>query len=70
MTMYLALKTDQAEVELYLLASDGEIAKQKIWLADREPFTSCSHGKDEQIERKNTDKNQKDTYRQRNERIV
>lgn len=36
MTMYLALKTDQAEVELYLLTSDGEIAKQKIWLADRE----------------------------------
>ena len=34
--MYLALKTDQAEVELYLLTSDGEIAKQKIWLADRE----------------------------------
>ena len=34
--MYLALKTDQAEAELYLLASDGEIAKQKIWLADRE----------------------------------
>ena len=36
MTMYLALKTDQAEVELYLLTSDGEIVKQKIWLADRE----------------------------------
>ncbi len=35
MTMYLALKTDQAEVELYLLTSDGEVAKQKIWLADR-----------------------------------
>ena len=34
--MYLALKTDQAEVELYLLTSDGEVVKQKIWLADRE----------------------------------
>ena len=34
--MYLALKTDQAEVELYLLTSDDEVVKQKIWLADRE----------------------------------
>ena len=36
MTMYLTLKTDQAEVELYLLTGDGEVVKQKIWLADRE----------------------------------
>ena len=34
--MYLALKTDQAEVGLYLLSDDGEVLKQKVWLADRE----------------------------------
>lgn len=33
--MYLAIRSDKPEAELYVLSSDGHILKQKIWDADR-----------------------------------
>lgn len=33
--MYLAVRTDKPEAEIYLLNTDGTVAAQKIWDADR-----------------------------------
>ena len=33
--MYLAIRSDKPEAEIYLLDANGQIAKQKIWSANR-----------------------------------
>ena len=33
--MYLAIRSDKSEAEIYLLNSDGSIVKQKVWEAAR-----------------------------------